>query len=85
MAYVAGGKVPNLPNFKSNMGDVVAQSLLPDTPVCGFYDTQSDDPAVSIVTKIDERDYLAYEAVGGNVLFDWRAFPNSPDSYMAED
>lgn len=81
VAYVADGKFPSVPNFVINMGDVVAQSLLPDTPVCGLYKTNSTDPAVPVVTKTDARDYLDYEAVAGNVLFDWRAFPSSPFSY----
>jgi hypothetical protein len=88
VAYVAGPPtddpiVPlkDIPNIFTNMGDIIAQSLLPNTPVCSYDNTNSTDPDVPVVTKTGARDFLDYEAVAGNVLFDWRAFPDAPASY----
>lgn len=60
-----------------SFGDVVPQALCPATPLC------AEGP---VPTKDDTKplEWAQYEAVGGSVAFDWRAFPDAPYGLNAD-
>lgn len=80
VAYEPGTKYLEL--LSKSTGDIVPQTPCPDQPVCYFGPTDSENP-VPVSTKDPSSldDYITYQAVDGNVLFDHRYFPDSPASY----
>ena len=73
MAYVPYGIGP--------WGDIVPQTLCPNMYVCDFSNEESilGVPVSTQASILEET--IKYEAVAGNVLFDWRHLPDPPASY----
>lgn len=62
----------------TSMGDPVPQIPCPNQPVCYF---PADPVPVSTKRLVDLHYKINYQAVDGNVLFDYRHLPDAPVSY----